>query len=334
MYTVREKFGKVIMSNGARTEYPRTRTRRRNRRGRVTGVRASRRDRVLLWLAVVPAIAILGFAQAYPLLYSLWVSFQHWSLSESLTSQGFVGLANYTDLFASPDFLSALRLSAIFLCTVPVELAIGFLLAYFTQGDGLRMRVVRTVLIIPMIVAPIAVGTMFRLLLDPQSGFLVLAMHAVGLPDVNWLGSQNPALVTVLGADIWEWVPFSMILYTAALTGLDQNLIEAAHLDGASSLQVIRRVIWPLMLPTSAVIGVFRVIDAFLVVDVIVSLTNGGPGTATQTSALWIFYKAIQFFDLSQAAAGSWLILVICLLMAFAVLRLRGLAHRRLRGTR
>lgn len=287
---------------------------------------------MLLWLAVFPAVAILGFAQAYPLGYSLYMAFVKWSLAESLYPQGFAGWANFTSLFSTPDFPDALRLSALFLITVPLEIGFGFVLAYFTQGERLSMRIVRTLLIIPMVVAPIAVGTMFRLLLDPQSGFLVILMKDLGLPTVNWLGSQDPAIIVVLGTHIWAGIPFSMIVFSAALTGVDRTLIEAARIDRASTLQIIWHVIVPLLLPATLVICVFRVVDAFLVIDAILGLTGGGPGTATTTSSLWIFQQGIQFFNLSEGAAGSWIVVLICLAMAMAVLRVRALVERNLRG--
>lgn len=329
--TITDRIGDEAPLAGAHS--PRPRARRRSPTRRPRGLRLSRRDRLLLWLALVPAVGILGFAQAYPLAYSLYMSFVHWSLADSLSPQGFAGLANFRQLFASPDYTHALRLSALFLVTVPVELAIGFVLAYFTQGERLLMRVIRTLLIIPMVVAPIAVGTMFRLLFEPQSGLLVLLMRAVGLPEVNWLGSQNPAVIVVLGTHVWEGAPFAMIVYAAALTGIDRNLIDAARVDRASAMQVVRHVIIPLLMPATLVICVFRVVDAFLVIDAILGLTGGGPGTATRTSSLWIFNEGLRYFNLSEGAAGSWVVVVICVAMAVAVLRVRDRVIRRSRGS-
>ena len=308
---------------------------RPGRRAAVTaGVRLGGRDRALLVLAVLPAVAILVVAQAYPLGYSFYVSLQDWSLTQSIEPQGFVGLDNYVGVVQDPDFRHALLLSLMFLCTVPVELVLGLSLAYFTQGEGLSIRTVRTVLIFPMVLAPIAVGTIFRLLLDPQSGFLTLMMRAVGLPDINWLGSAQPAVISVLVADIWQWMPFSMIIYAAALTTIDANLIEAARLDRASSWQVVRHVLIPMVVPATVIICVFRVVDAFLTIDVVFSMTGGGPGTATQTSSLWIFDQGLSYFNVSQAAAASWIIVAICLGMAFTVLRVGRSAEHRLRGRR
>lgn len=313
----------------ARAQPPSGRGRRR-RGGRSPLL--TRKDRLLLAAGIVPAVAWLVFSQGYPLVYSLILSFQHWSLATSEIPQGFAGLANYEAALHDATFLQALRLSALVLASVPVELAIGFFLAYFTLGERRRQRITRTLLIIPMIIAPIAVGTMFRLLLTPQSGLVDIVLHGVGLPAPDWLGGQSTAVAAVIATDIWEWVPFSMIVYTAAMSGVDQDLIAASRVDGAGPWKVIRHVIGPLTLPATFLICLFRLIDAFLIIDVIYSLTYGGPGFATDSATLWVFNHGLKYFDISEAAAASWLLLLICLLIAVVVLRLKSRAERSISG--
>jgi multiple sugar transport system permease protein len=323
------------IERGARSGLPPSRYGRRARmrgRGRRGSPLLSRMDRLLLAAAVLPAVAWLGFAQGYPLLYSLYLSFQRWSLASSEVPQGFAGLSNYTEALNDPTFLQALRLSALVLASVPIEICIGFALAYFTMGEGRRMRITRTLLIIPMVIAPIAVGTMFRLLLNPQSGLVDIVLHAVGLPAPDWLGGQSTSVAAVIGTDIWEWVPFSMIIFTAALSSIDQDLLAAARVDGASSWKTVRRIIVPLTLPATMLICLFRLIDAFLIIDVIYSLTFGGPGFATDSATLWVFNHGLRYFDISEAAAASWMLLAICLVMAIVVLWLKGRAERAIAG--
>lgn len=305
---------------------------RRRRPGRERSPLVGRRDRLLLAAGVVPAVAWLGFSQGYPLVYSLILSFQNWSLASSPVPEGFAGLSNYMAALRDPTFVQALRLSVLVLLSVPVELFIGFFLAYFTLGESRRLRVTRTLLIIPMVIAPIAVGTMFRLLLTPTSGLVDIVLHAAGLPAPDWLGGQSTAIAAVIATDIWEWVPFSMIVYTAAMSGIDQDLLAAARIDGAGPWQVIRRVIGPLILPATFLICLFRLIDAFLIIDVIYSLTYGGPGFATNSATLWVFNHGLKYFDISEAAAASWLLLLICLVMAVVVLRLKSRAERAISG--
>lgn len=312
----------------------RARTRRRARGRASAALRIGRRDRLILIGFIVPALVWLSVAQGYPLLYSLYLSFQHWSLTTSDTPQGFAGLSNFTAVLRDPQFLRTVRLSALFMLSVPVELVIGFVLALCTIGESRRMRLARTLLLVPMVIAPIAVGTMWRLLLDSNSGLVDLLLRGVGLSGPDWLGNQSNAVFAVIGTDIWEWVPFAMIIYTAAINGIDQDLLASGQIDGASRWQTVRHILLPLTLPATLLICVFRLIDAFLVIDVVYSLTFGGPGFATNTSTLWIYNHGLRYFDISEAAAGSWLLLTVCVVIAAVVLRLKTRVERGIAGKR
>lgn len=303
-------------------------SRRRRRRPSRSRVLTSRRDRFLLVLAVVPAVAWLGFAQGYPLFYSLWLSFQNWSLSFSPTSQGFAGLANFRAVLNDPVFHHSVAMTLLVMASVPVEMAIGLGLAYYSLGESRWLRFTRTIMLLPMVIAPIAVGAMWRLLLTPNSGLIDSMLHGFGLPQLNWLGEPNLAKISVLAIDIWEWVPFSIIIYTAALSHIDQDLLGAAAVDGASRSQTLRHVIWPLVAPSSVLIAIFRLVDALLVIDVVYSLTEGGPGFSTYTVTLWVYDQGLHYFNLGEAAAASWLLLVVALLIALTLLRLRSRMQR------
>jgi multiple sugar transport system permease protein len=296
---------------------------RRQKRGKESRLLLSRRDRVFLVLAVCPALAWLAFAQGYPLIYSLWLSFQNWSLSVSPTSQGFAGLANFQQVLTDPVFRHSIIMTVLVMATVPLEMAIGLTLAYYAAGESRLLRVFRTTLLLPMVIAPIAVGALWRLMLTPNSGLLQSLFRGVGLPQPNWLGEPTLAIITVMAIDVWEWVPFSLIIYTAALTHLDSDLIGAAAVDGASRTQVMRHITWPLLAPSTLLIAIFRFVDALLVIDIVYSLTGGGPGFATNTVTLWVYNNGLRYFNLSEAAAASWLLLIADMLIALSLLWVR-----------
>lgn len=301
---------------------------RRRRRPRRSHVLLSRRDRVLLVLAVVPTVAWLGFAQGYPLFYSLWLAFQNWSLAFSPTSQGFAGLGNFREVLSDPVFHHSVVMTLLVMGSVPVEMGIGFMLAYYSVGESRRLRFVRTTLLLPMVIAPIAVGAMWRLLLTPNSGLVDSVLHGLGMSQLDWLGQPNLARISVLAIDVWEWVPFSVIIYTAALNHVDQDLLGAAAVDGASRSQALRHIIWPLVAPSSVLIAIFRLVDALLVIDVVYSLTEGGPGFSTYTVTLWVYDQGLHYFNLGEAAAASWLLLAVSLAIALTLLRLRSRMQR------
>ena len=301
---------------------------RRQRPSKQSRLMTSRRDRIILVLAVCPALAWLAFAQGYPLGYSLWLSFQNWSLSVSPTSQGFAGLANFREVLTDPVFRHSIIMTVLVMATVPLEMGIGLALAYYAAGESRLVRVVRTTLLLPMVIAPIAVGAVWRLMLTPNSGLLDSAFRAVGLPQPDWLGGPHLAMVAVMAIDVWEWLPFSLIIYTAALTHLDPDLIGAAAVDGASRSQVMRHVTWPLLAPSTVLIAIFRFVDALLVIDIVYSLTGGGPGFATNTVTLWVYNNGLRYFNLSEAAAASWLLLIVDMLIALSLLWVRARIQR------
>ena len=294
------------------------------------GLRLGGHDRVVLIAFVTPAAIWLLAVQGYPLAYSLYLSFTHWSLAESDSPQGFASLGNYFQVLHDPQFLSSLRLSFLFVLSVPIELCVGFVLAICTTGEGKGMRGLRTVLLIPMVVAPIAVGAMWRLLLDSQSGLVDMLLRGLGLPAPDWLAGQSTSVMAVVGVDVWEWMAFSMIIYIAAMNGLDQGVLESARVDGATKWQTIRYLIVPMTKPATLLICVFRVIDAFLVIDIVYSLTYGGPGFSTNTATFWIYNQGLKYYNISTAAAASWILLVIALAMAVLILRAKDRAERRI----
>jgi multiple sugar transport system permease protein len=285
-------------------------------------------ERVFLIGGLVPALAWLAFSQGYPLVYSLFVSFQNWSLASSDTPQGFIGLGNYFRVAADPQFQHGLLLSCFFVGGVVIELVLGFALAYCSLGERRSLQLIRTLLIIPMVIAPIAVGTLWRLLLDANSGLVNSLLSTVGLHGADWLGNQSSAIISVIAVDVWEWIPFSMIIYTAAMSGIDPALLESARLDGASPWRIIRHLLIPMLLPATLMICVFRVIDAFLVIDVVFSMTYGGPGFSTTTATLWTYNSGLKYFNMGEASAASWLMLVLCLVIATVLLGLRSRAER------
>ena len=297
--------------------------RNRRRRARKTHALVNRRDRIFLVLAVLPALVWLGFAQGYPLVYSLWLSFQNWSLQFSPTSQGFAGLSNFRQVLTDPVFRHSVVMTLLVMASVPVEMTIGFALAYYSVGEARVLRFVRTTLLLPMVIAPIAVGALWRLLLSPNSGLIDSLLHVVGISQLDWLGRPTLAVIAVIAIDVWEWVPFSIIIYSAALTQVDQELLHAASIDGATRSQTLRHVVWPLVAPSSILIAIFRLVDALLVIDIVFSLTQGGPGFSTNTVTFWVYENGLRYFNLSEAAAASWLLLAADLVIAIALLWLR-----------
>jgi len=195
---------------------------------------------------------------------------------------------------------------------------LGVGLALLLDRNIRGMSVLRTLFILPMMIAPVVVGLVWRYMFHQTYGTFNRFLEAVGLPPVNWLG-QNPLLSVIL-ADIWQWTPFIFILSLAALQSLPRSTLEAARIDGATGWQQIIHIKLPLMMPVLIVTMLLRLIDAFKVLEVILVLTGGGPGLSTEILALRIARTAREFRELGEAAAMSnYLLMLLMLLMVLTL---------------
>ncbi len=273
-------------------------------------------NRLTPYLFMAPAALVMILALFYPILYMVWGSFRDWDPSQSLGETDFVGLGNYARLLVDPAFHESFRVTLIFAAAVvSVEMVLGVGLALLLDRNIRGMSVLRTLFILPMMIAPVVVGLVWRYMFHQTYGTFNRALDAVGLPTVDWLG-QNP-LLSVIIADIWQWTPFIFILSLAALQSLPRSALEAARIDGATGWQQVIHIKLPLMAPVLIVTMLLRLIDAFKVLEVILVLTGGGPGLSTEILALRIARTAREFRDLGEAAAMSNLLLM--LLMALTL---------------
>lgn len=187
----------------------------------------------------------------------------------------------------------------------------------------------RTIFILPMMIAPIVVGLMWRYMYHPTVGIFNRVLKSWGLDPVPWLSDGSWAFASVIIADVWQWTPFIFILSLAALQSLPQSAMEAARIDGASGWQLIWHIKLPLMLPVLIVTALLRLIDAFKVLEVILVMTNGGPGLSTEILALRISRTASEFRELGTAAAMSNLLLILLMTLTLAMFLYAKLAEAR-----
>jgi ABC-type sugar transport system permease subunit len=266
---------------------------------------------------VVPALLLVVAVQFYPLVFSAYLSTQNWTLTSSLTSQGFVGFENFAKVLRNDVFQRAVRNSAMITgSAVAIEMLLGTGLAYLAVGSSRVIRVVRTVLILPLVIAPVAAGTLWRMMLNSQMGLTNYLLSFVGIKGPDWLGNADWALVSVIIVDVWMTTPFVLLVVLAGLSSIPDELHESAALDGASRWQSFLRIDVPLMAPLLLLTLLFRMLESLLSLDSIYTLTLGGPGYATFTMTYYIYTLGLRSFNLGLAAATSWLF------MSFATLAL------------
>ncbi|MCH2248800.1 MAG: sugar ABC transporter permease [Cognatishimia sp.] len=277
------------------------------------------------YMFMAPAAIIMGIALLYPLGYMVYGSFRDWNPSQTIGESEFVGLKNYITLFYDPAFRESLSVTLTFaFAVVFAELLLGVGLALLLDRNIRGMSILRTLFILPMMIAPVVVGLMWRYMYHPTVGTFNRFLESIGLEGVDWLGQH--ALMSVIIADVWQWTPFIFILSLAALQSLPRSALEAARIDGATPWQQIIHIKLPLMMPVLIVTALLRLIDAFKVLEVILVMTEGGPGLSTEIVALRISRTATEFRELGTAAAMSNYLLILLLLLTlsmFAVTKLQ-----------
>jgi multiple sugar transport system permease protein len=293
--------------------------------------RGGERGTLLLFLA--PALLLLLLTQGWPLAYSAWYSLFDWTLARSPRPGAFIGLGNYLRALGDPVLRNAALVTVLFaLAATALQLLLGLGLACLTLGEAMVFQLARALLVVPMVIAPVAVGTMWRMLLSTQAGPINAALATLGIAGPDWLGDPDLALLSLILIDVWQWTPFVMVIYVAALAALPREPFQAAAVDGASPWQAFRHLTLPMLAPVTLLILLFRLIDALLTLDLVVTTTFGGPSFRTNTVSFWIYQQGLRYFNIAYASAASWLLLVACLALASGLLLWRRHAMRWLDG--
>jgi multiple sugar transport system permease protein len=230
-------------------------------------------------------------------------------LKEQVTNWTWFGFDNFRRLVSDPQVREAVYVTAVFvLVAVPLELVLGLFLALLFNRHILGRPILRSFMILPIFATPLAVGYTFFTLFYEVGGPLAWT----GIP---FLSNPNWALVSVALVDVWQWTPFCFLVFLAALQGVPDELYEAARIDGAGALDLLGRVLLPLLTPTIVIVLLLRLAEALKLFDIPFSLTGGGPGTATQSYSFLAFRTGLRFFDLGYASAMAYGLLVVVMIV-------------------
>ncbi|MCF8209722.1 MAG: sugar ABC transporter permease [Rhodoferax sp.] len=240
-----------------------------------------------------------------------------WAEAKWVGVEAFV--AAFKDAAVWRSLVTTLMFAAV--CVI-AEMVLGIALALSLEGDVRGMAFFRTLFILPMMIAPIAVGLTWRYLFDAQFGLLNAILGVLGAAPVAWLAQEHTAFIAIIIADIWQWTPFVFIMMIAALANVDSAVLEAARMDGATWWQTTMRVKLPMIMHVIAITLLMRLIDAFRVLEVIYILTFGGPGDSTEILSLHIYKTAFVSQRLGSAAAISVLLLLVVACLSWAALSL------------
>ena len=266
--------------------------------------------------SLLPAVVLFAVLTLYPMANLVRMGMSTIEFSQGAEVWTFTPMRNLDLLRGDEVIPAAVRNTLVFVvAAVAIEMVLGLALALLVAGVSRGKGLIRTVMILPILVPPVAIGSMWKLLYNYDFGIFNQALVALGLPPANWLGSTTLALWSVVIVDVWHWVPFVFLILFAAVEALPVDVLEAARVDGATRGQVLRRVTLPLLKPAIVVALLFRTILAFKVFDEVYLLTSGGPGTSTELITLHL-YKV--FFEQNQLGYGALLSLVlIAAILAF-----------------
>lgn len=268
---------------------------------------------------LAPLLVLFAAAVGYPLIYSFYLSLTNYSIIHPKTTH-LVGADQYVRAIHDPDYWSALRVTFIFvICSVLLELCVGMALALALQRQRWARNFTRSFLLSPMFVTPIAVGLMFRFLLNQQLGVIPTLLAKVGVT-YDFFGVDR-ALFSLVVIDVWQWTPFMVLLLLAGLESLPRQPFEAARVDGASPFYTFRRITVPMMSSVLTVAVLIRSLDAMKVFEYVYAITRGGPGTQTQTAQYFIYQTGITFFKLGLASAMAYILLAMVMVVIVILFR-------------
>lgn len=283
-------------------------------------------------ILLAPALLFFALFAIGPLIFTLYVSLSNWSITGAHT---FVGLDNYASLFTSETFRQTFANTVIFaVVTVTLQYLLGLTMALMVYRTTRGQTFLRLSFLLPMMLAPVVVGIIWKMVFDPSYGPLPEFLGNFGLGNIPWFSERIPAMIAIIVADTWQWTPFMFLILFAALRSIPTAPLEAAVVDGASSYRVFRDHLLPMLVPASITAILLRSIEAFKLFDVVYMMTGGGPGVDTSTITLGAYFTGLRTGNLGLAAAMTTILLIVVLAAAMIFVALLAKARSKRGATR
>lgn len=278
-------------------------------------------DLVSRWAFMVPAAVLLLAVLAYPIFYTIEISFSRFDLA-TFSAVEWVGWENYAHVLDDYRFWESMKVTVVYLVfALPLQIVLGFGIAFLINAEWRGRNIVRALFIIPMVVAPVVAGGLWRMILDPLWGMVNYVLGLVGLGPLDWFGDPTLAMAALIIIDTWRWTPFVILTATAALLALPRDVFEAAEIDGANWWSKLWSITLPLLVPIIAATFVVRWLGAVKMFDIALAATYGGPGGATNVINLFIYEEAFRSLRFAESAAMAVIILVVTMVLTAVFLR-------------
>ncbi|MGQ0677385.1 MAG: carbohydrate ABC transporter permease [Rhodospirillales bacterium] len=273
------------------------------------------------WLFTAPAVVVVTSVIAFPWLFTLWMSLQEWRVG---SARSFVGLSNYARLAGDPRLIDALWHTLVYTALsvlLPLVLGLAAALA-FHRRFPLR-GLVRGIFILPMMATPVAIALIWTMMFHPQLGVLNYLLSLVGIPPQQWVFDPVTVIPSLVLVETWHWTPLVMLIVLGGLAALPAEPFESALIDGATRWQTFRYLTLPMIAPFLMVAAILRTIDALKSFDIIYAITQGGPGTASETINLYLYSVAFAYYDIGYGSAIAVVFFALIVALSLALLHLR-----------
>lgn len=272
---------------------------------------------------ILPAGAVMLAGLVYPVMQSFYLSFYDWKIGTDFDDAPFVNLSHYARMLTDEAVRESIWVTFRFgFWTILIEMSLGIALALLLEKPIRGASIFRTIFILPLMVSPVVVGLIWRYLFDARIGWINYYLGLIGIEPQVWLGDADLAFFAIVFTDIWQWTPFIFIIVIAGLQALPSEVVEASTIDGANWWQQIFLVKLPMIKSILIIALLMRLIDVFRGMEVMLIMTGGGPGRATELLSLHIYNRAFETQQLGYASAIAVLLIVIVTSLSLCILKI------------
>jgi multiple sugar transport system permease protein len=273
------------------------------------------------WPFVIPALVVVLAIIIFPWVFTIWMSFNEWKVGSPTR---FVGLANYLRLPTDPRFVEAVGHTLVYtVLSVLLPVIFGTFAAVVFHAKFPFRGILRAIFIMPMMATPVAVALVWTMMFHPQLGVLNYLLSLVGIGPQLWVFHPATVIPSLVLVETWQWTPLVMLIVLGGIAALPTEPYESAQIDGAGIWQMFRYITLPLILPFIFIAAMIRSIDAVKSFDIIFAITQGGPGSASETINIYLYSVAFVYYDLGYGSAIAVIFFVLIIVLAAVLLYLR-----------
>ncbi|MDP9788392.1 multiple sugar transport system permease protein [Agrobacterium tumefaciens] len=273
------------------------------------------------WPFVIPALVVISAVIVFPWVFTLWMSAHRWTLGQE---QSFIGFENYIRLASDGRFWESLWHTLIYtVLSVVAPLFLGTLAALVFDAQFPLRGFLRGVFVMPMMATPVAIALVWTMMFHPQLGVLNYLLSFIHIGPLEWIYNQSTVIPSLVLVETWQWTPLVMLIVLGGLAAVPREPYESAEIDGANAWQKFRYLTMPMIAPFLMIAVIIRSIDAVKSFDIIYAMTQGGPGTASETINIYLYNTAFSYYDIGYGSAMAVVFFIIIVALSFVLLMVR-----------